>query len=423
MSFSRGVLTEEQRRRIVCMESLNPIYNINIQDENRKRAQERLNKKNGIQPAKATDTPKVSSTPVVATSQAPKNPQVLNGSTIKITASFASDRKRPRVELSDEQKKVIEAKRQKALDIKARLASLGARSDSVVAASGSGANANGASGVTPVSSINSSGATAYDTTMNSVIEIGNSVRLNNNRAPEPEPKFTFPPIQRKDYIEYDFATMEDSRGGFISEQGELIKPREPEVVKEPAPPMDIVSAPKCIECGSIELDQNLHKNFSILACRKCVKEHPEKYSLLTKTECKEDYLLTDPELKDEDLLPRIEKPNPHGFSRMLLFLRAQVEEYAWKKWGSSEGLDAEWERREAMKVKRREKRYNDLLREMRTKTRAEEYTRKLRNGVGLGERHVHDWSAPLSVPGEENMIMKRCIDCGVETEEYIVMGM
>ena len=130
--------------------------------------------------------------------------------------------------------------------------------------------------------------------------------------------------------------------------------------------------------------------------------------------------MTDPELKDVELLPRIEKPNPHGFSRMQLFLRFQVEEYAWKKWGSSEKLDEEWERREAMRIKRRDKKYNDQLREMRKKTRAEEYTRKLRNGQGLGERHVHDWSAPLKISGEFNMVMKRCIDCGVETEEIII---
>ena len=82
-------------------------------------------------------------------------------------------------------------------------------------------------------------------------------------------------------------------------------------------------------------------------------------------------MLTEPELQDTTLLPRIEKPNPHGYSRMQLFVRFQVEEFAWKKWGGPEELDKEWERREENKVKRKEKKYHDQLREMRKRTRAE----------------------------------------------------
>jgi DNA-repair protein complementing XP-A cells len=78
----------------------------------------------------------------------------------------------------------------------------------------------------------------------------------------------------------------------------------------------------------------------VRVCTACKKKFPEKYSLLTKTECKEvrtpfcrsrrnsrqDYLLTDPELKDEDLLPHLLRPNPYAstYSNMMLFLRVQV---------------------------------------------------------------------------------------------------
>lgn len=103
------------------------------------------------------------------------------------------------------------------------------------------------------------------------------------------------------------------------------------IVRDLAPPIDISQAPKCHECGSLEIDPNLYQNFrQVRVCRRCAKSKPEKYSLLTKTECKEDYLLTEPELQDQNLLPRIEKPNPHGFSRMQLFLRFQVEQFATK---------------------------------------------------------------------------------------------
>jgi len=100
----------------------------------------------------------------------------------------------------------------------------------------------------------------------------------------------------------------------------------------------------------------LKQVFGVLVCKRCKNERPEKYSLLTKTECKEDYLLTDPELKDEDLLPHLLKANPHAstYSNMMLYLRCQVEEVALKKWGGEEGLDQEYERREGLKKRKRE---------------------------------------------------------------------
>lgn len=244
-----------------------------------------------------------------------------------------------------------------------------------------------------------------------------------------------PSIQKKDYIEYDFSTMKDSRGGFLDDEKKEFereeesqtlqewkeKQKQEHIVRDLAPPLDLANAPKCFECGSLEIDPNFYTNFNnVRVCRKCLRETPDKYALLTKTECREDYLLTEPELKDVAILPRIEKPNPHGFLRMQLFLRFQVEEYAWKKWGSSDGLDAEWERREKARLQRRDKKYQDKLKEIRKKTRAEEYTRKLRNGMSLGERHVHLWSAPLAIGDDEKLVKRRCIDCGIETEEVII---
>lgn len=245
-----------------------------------------------------------------------------------------------------------------------------------------------------------------------------------------------PSIQKKDYIEYDFSTMKDSRGGFLGEEDKFglqvpeeelqtlkdwkEKQKQEHLVKDLAPPLDLANAPKCFECGSIELEPNLFTNFGARVCRQCKREKQEKYALLTKTECREDYLLTDPELRDTSLLRRIEKPNPHGFLRMQLFLRYQVEEFAWKKWGSADGLDQEWERRERVRLERKEKKYHDKMKEMRKKTRAEEYTRKLRNGQRLGDRHEHLWSAPIAMGNNERMVRRRCIDCGIETEEVLI---
>ena len=50
---------------------------------------------------------------------------------------------------------------------------------------------------------------------------------------------------------------------------------------------------KCRECGSLEIDFVWEEVFRCAVCGACKEKMPEKYSLLTKTECKEDYLLTD----------------------------------------------------------------------------------------------------------------------------------
>lgn len=265
-------------------------------------------------------------------------------------------------------------------------------------------------------------------------EIASNIELGKGGGDTNQDKHLKSYIRKRDYIEYDLSEMKDSHGGFINmdENDDMAgaadkqtldewKEKQDEVVREAAPPLDISKAPKCFECGSIEIDQKIYDNFNhTRVCRSCKRTKSEKYSLLTKTECREDYLLTDPELQDKSILPRIEKPNPHGFSRMQLFLRYQVEEFAWKKWGSPEKLDAEWERRESMRIERKEKRYSEKLLEMRKKTRAEQYIKKLRNGLAIGERHVHDWSDPVTVPDDPHTVRRRCIECGLEIEQAMI---
>jgi DNA-repair protein complementing XP-A cells len=79
----------------------------------------------------------------------------------------------------------------------------------------------------------------------------------------------------------------------------------------------------------------------------------------------QDYLLTDDELRDTSLLPHLLKANPHAttYSNMMLYLRFQVEEVAWKKWGGEEELDAEWDRREEQKRARKERKFEEGLKE------------------------------------------------------------
>lgn len=51
----------------------------------------------------------------------------------------------------------------------------------------------------------------------------------------------------------------------------------------------------CRECGSLEIDWKWEEMLHCCICHSCKDKFPEKYSLLTKTEAKEDYLLTDRE--------------------------------------------------------------------------------------------------------------------------------
>lgn len=169
--------------------------------------------------------------------------------------------------------------------------------------------------------------------------------------------------------------------------------------------------PKCVHCGTPDLDEQLRTVFGVKVCTNCKKENPDLYSLLTKTECKEDYLLTEPELRDTDLMPHLLRPNPHRptYSNMMLFLRCQVEAYAFspRKWGSPEALDEEFEKREQEKTAKKNKKFEKKLRELRKKTKTNVWHKRVE------EQHVHDFE---ELVGEGGETVQKCKECGVEVE-------
>ncbi|KAI9008323.1 XPA protein C-terminus-domain-containing protein, partial [Gaertneriomyces semiglobifer] len=187
------------------------------------------------------------------------------------------------------------------------------------------------------------------------------------------------------YCEYNLSTMKDTKGGFILEDQPQApverkqKKPEPTLVYDPPPDLaNMHAAPKCETCKSIDLDPNYSTYFGLCVCKSCKDKYPEKYSLLTKTECREDYLLTESELRDVHRLPRWERPNPHKstYSNMLLYVRQQVEAFAWEKWGGPQQLDDEFERREKEKKERKEKKFRAKLSELRKKTRTSTWAKK-----------------------------------------------
>ncbi|KAG4304252.1 hypothetical protein PORY_002433, partial [Pneumocystis oryctolagi] len=226
----------------------------------------------------------------------------------------------------------------------------------------------------------------------------------------------------QDYIEYDLSKIKDYKGGYIVDKdssnkvqnSKLNKVIEQNTAFDPllAISLDPSDNIKCKECGGVELDFQFLKIFNTRVCYKCKKKFPDKYSLLTKTECKNDYLLTDSELHDKDILPCMEKPNPQkpGWGVMMLFLRCQVEEFAWKKWGGPENLDMEWERRVKERKVRKVMRLQKKIEDLRKRTRTTQYIEKIKNKQ---EKHVHDFSLPTI--NSMGLMTRKCF-CGFEND-------
>ena len=259
------------------------------------------------------------------------------------------------------------------------------------------------------------------------------------------------------YVEYDFSKMTDTKGGFLTqeddhlnkamyapekkddkpthmtqqewERNQLLKSLRNQRAGPFEPGISAVkdeNTSKCRECGILEVDWKWVDVFRLAVCNTCKEKYPEKYSLLTKSEAREDYLLTDPELKDEDLLPHLERPNPHKstWASMFLYLRCQVEDYAFseKRWGSAEALDAEFAKRQTDNKKRKEAKFKNKLADLKKRTRVEAYQRSRKGGGGnfgddLGDgKHEHEFGRPVDNP-ETGIAVKTCTTCGLEVEE------
>lgn len=130
------------------------------------------------------------------------------------------------------------------------------------------------------------------------------------------------------YVDYDFSKMKDTKGGFLTEEDDpfnkALHAREGKKEEKPAnmtqkewerqqllqslrreragpfePAISVLDdrskQKTCRECGSLEIDWKWEEMLQCCVCNACKEKFPEKYSLLTKTEAKEDYLLTDRE--------------------------------------------------------------------------------------------------------------------------------
>lgn len=130
------------------------------------------------------------------------------------------------------------------------------------------------------------------------------------------------------YVDYDFSKMTDTKGGFLTQEDDPFNKalHAPDGKKEQKPSnmtqkewerhqllqslqrnregpfepglsvLDDKNKQKtCRECNSMEIDWKWEEELHCRICHACKEKYPEKYSLLTKTEAREDYLLTDRE--------------------------------------------------------------------------------------------------------------------------------
>ena len=127
------------------------------------------------------------------------------------------------------------------------------------------------------------------------------------------------------YVDYDFSKMTDTKGGFLTaeddphnkalharsdnekpanmtlqewERHRLLQSLRDQKAGPFEPGISLSKRGRtqsCRECGSPEIDWKWEEVFGCQVCNVCKEKHPDKYSLLTKTEAREDYLLTDRE--------------------------------------------------------------------------------------------------------------------------------
>lgn len=120
------------------------------------------------------------------------------------------------------------------------------------------------------------------------------------------------------------------------------------------------------------------------------------------------------ELRDQELMPHLLKANPHKstFANMMLFLRYQVEDFAWKKWGTPEALDAEWQRRVDEKKKKKNKKFEEGLKELRRRTRETVWQKR------KDKEHRHSFGGVEK--GPDGFGKQICHECGfsIDVEEF-----
>nr|SVE80527.1 EOG090X0KP6 [Daphnia magna]SVE83452.1 EOG090X0KP6 [Daphnia magna] len=128
----------------------------------------------------------------------------------------------------------------------------------------------------------------------------------------------------------------DSGGGFLINEKELEEEQQREIVitEDPAP-IILPDRPHCDECEQPLHDSLLYRSFSHPVCDPCKDANDDKYSLITRTDARQEYLLKDCDLDlREPILRYILRKNPlnPNWGDMKLYLRLQASLYHLIQW-------------------------------------------------------------------------------------------
>jgi DNA-repair protein complementing XP-A cells len=213
---------------------------------------------------------------------------------------------------------------------------------------------------------------------------------------------------------------QDSHGGFFFEEEDKDKDAGHED-KRARPRQDLLpplvlgasSHNRCTECKEEFYEALLLKQFGIFVCDNCRRKNEDgKYSLVTKSEAKEEYLLNDVDLDTQyGGLRCIEKKNPHNerWGLMKLYLRYQVQELSFGRYGGVEGLEKEIQERFKKRNQLVEKRQKAKVMKMRKETLSSTWKKP-------SQDHVHKYGPEEpSTDGADGMWQQTCTDCGFVT--------
>nr|CAD2125915.1 unnamed protein product [Meloidogyne enterolobii] len=173
-----------------------------------------------------------------------------------------------------------------------------------------------------------------------------------------------------------------SAGGFNSDDDELEERREKiseALQKNQNKLYEHLSPPElCLDCkGPLFSDAYLWKYFSQPICNKC--RELEKHKLITRTEAKTKFLLTDADLDcRKPPLRYISRKNPHNprYGDMKLYLRSQLEARALEVYGSFTSLEQAKQKRELNREKANERRFEKKIHSMRKEVGENNFLKK-----------------------------------------------
>ncbi|XP_076824988.1 DNA repair protein complementing XP-A cells-like [Clavelina lepadiformis] len=198
----------------------------------------------------------------------------------------------------------------------------------------------------------------------------------------------------------------DTGGGFFLEEDDNAVPKKVKRVEEPAPVI-AGEMTSCLECDQLFLDSYLMSTYDYPACDNC-KDLEEKHAVITKTDSRETYLLSETDLTlREPILKFVVRKNPrnHRWGDMKLYLKLQVEKRALEVWGSLEAIEEERESREKKREIAKRKKFNKKLKQLRQEVRSSLYEAKTAG-------HVHEYGVEAPCEEDEDMWQKICSLCG-----------